>query len=107
MEWIPLTTPEQLDSLLKDPTHIPVAIFKHSTRCGISRMVLRRLEGEIQRLSPQADLYLLDLLKYRRLSDQVSERLGIVHHSPQLIVLKEGKLVHHASHEAISAETLL
>ena len=39
LPWKALTSIEQLDAIVTDSKTRPVAIFKHSTRCGISRMV--------------------------------------------------------------------
>ncbi len=44
MNWIQLKTLQQLDEIKKESEEKPVLIFKHSTRCSISRMTLDRLE---------------------------------------------------------------
>ena len=43
--WNRLTTVEQLETIIEESNSKSVAIFKHSTRCGISRMVLRQFEN--------------------------------------------------------------
>ena len=40
--WNRLTRLEQLDTIIEESVYKPVAIFKHSTRCGTSRMALRQ-----------------------------------------------------------------
>ena len=52
------------------------------------------------------ELYFLDLLAHRSISNEVAERFGVVHQSPQLIVIKDGKAVYDASHSDIDAEAL-
>ncbi len=44
MNWIALTSMEQLHAIKYDHTGKISAIFKHSTRCSISTMALSRLE---------------------------------------------------------------
>ncbi len=100
--WKQLHTKEQLDTLIaasKDKTQF---IFKHSTRCGISRMALSMFEREQLGELGEADAYFLDLLQYRDISNDIAERFGIPHQSPQLLVLRDGKVVAHASHNGIA-----
>ncbi|WP_294234557.1 monothiol bacilliredoxin BrxC family protein, partial [uncultured Chryseobacterium sp.] len=55
----------------------------------------------------KTDLYYLDLLAYRPLSNRIADDLGVTHQSPQLIVIENGKAVNNASHQNISVDQLL
>ena len=81
-------------------------IFKHSTRCGISRMVLKQFESNYDIDPSQMKLYFLDLLSNRDVSDEVGYKFQVMHQSPQLIVIKNGVAVAHASHHSINASEL-
>jgi bacillithiol system protein YtxJ len=83
----------------------PVFIFKHSTRCGISRSVFKQFENEYD-LDTEVDPYYLDLLEFRPISTAIAIQFSVEHQSPQLIVLKNGLVVHHASHSDIDALTV-
>jgi bacillithiol system protein YtxJ len=100
--WIPLTSMEQLAELTEQSFEKQVLIFKHSTRCGISRNVLKQFEKEYD-LATEVDAYYLDLLEYRPISSAIAIQFSLEHQSPQLIVLKNGIVVHHASHSDIDA----
>lgn len=102
MNWIPLTSEEQFQTLLDN--RIAFAVFKHSTRCSISSMVKRRFEEE---WTSDVPVYYLDLLEYRNISNQIAQSGGVRHESPQILVFKEGKVVFHASHSAIHAEEII
>ncbi len=104
--WHVLSTMEQVDELLEESKSIPVAIFKHSTRCGVSRSVLKQWERDYNLKEEQLKLYFLDLLQYRNISNAISERLQVPHESPQLIVVKNGAAVHNDSHHYINASHL-
>ncbi len=104
--WKRLHSLEQLDDITKTSGTRPVAIFKHSTRCGISRMVLRQFEGSYDVPEDKMDLYYLDLLSYRDISDAIGTRFQVWHESPQLIVVHNGVAVAHASHHGIRAAEL-
>ncbi len=52
-------------------------------------------------------IYYLDLLNYRDISNQIAELTGVMHQSPQVIVLKNNEVVYTATHTAISARAAL
>ena len=105
--WIPLTSLNQLDEILKDSNEKPIAIFKHSTRCGISRMALRQFEKQLNIEMSSVSLYFLDLLVYREISNEIATRFKVHHQSPQLIILKNGTAIHQRSHHEIDATILV
>lgn len=105
--WIPLTSLNQLDEILKDSDEKPIAIFKHSTRCGISRMALRQFEKQLNIEMSSVSLYFLDLLVYREISNEIDKRFKVHHQSPQLIILKNGTAIHQSSHHEIDATILV
>ena len=105
VDWNNLETLEQLDSIVEESKEKPVVIFKHSTRCSISRMALKQLENGYNyedKITP----YFLDLLNHRDISNEIANRFGVFHQSPQMIVIKDGKSVYNASHSAIDADDL-
>jgi bacillithiol system protein YtxJ len=94
--WKNLESIEQLDGLLELSINKPVLIFKHSTRCGISRAVLKAFEKKFKDI--EAEFYYLDLLQFRELSNELASRFNVIHQSPQLLVIKYKKVVNHNSH---------
>jgi bacillithiol system protein YtxJ len=104
--WHRLNSLEQLKAISEESKTKPVAIFKHSTRCGISRMVLNQFESSYNLNDSQLKLYFLDLLSNRDVSDEVGYTFQVMHQSPQLIVVKNGNTVHQASHHSIRSEDL-
>ncbi|RLD27115.1 MAG: bacillithiol system redox-active protein YtxJ [Bacteroidetes bacterium] len=106
LPWQKLTSVDQLDSIIEESKVTPVAIFKFSTRCGISSIVMRQFERAYDLDMDQMKLYYLDLLAFRNVSDEVSNNFQVIHQSPQLIVVKDGIAVAHASHHGIRANEL-
>lgn len=108
MNWKKLTNSNQIEEIKALSNERPVLIFKHSTRCSISSMSLDRLlrnwkEEDESRVIP----YFLDLIAYRQLSDQIESEFGVVHQSPQVILIKEGKAVYEDSHFGISYASIM
>jgi bacillithiol system protein YtxJ len=102
LPWIALNNIKQLDEILVKSKTKTQLIFKHSTRCGISRMVMNQFVGNYNFNEEQLDLYYLDLLNYRDVSNEVGYKFQVMHESPQLLVLKNGVVVAHANHGAIN-----
>ncbi|NNT71499.1 bacillithiol system redox-active protein YtxJ [Flavobacterium sp. IMCC34852] len=105
MAWRTLTDLGQLNEIVNESTETPVVIFKHSTRCSISRMALRQFEQEFD-LEGKVIPYYLDLLEHRDISNEIANRFSVYHQSPQLIVIKDGKAIYDRSHESIEAKKL-
>jgi bacillithiol system protein YtxJ len=101
IQWEPLESVDQLDNVIKNSTLKPKVIFKHSTRCGISRMVLRQFENGFEKNDDEVTFYFLDLLNYKEVSAAVASKLNVVHQSPQVIILYNKEILHTESHQGI------
>jgi bacillithiol system protein YtxJ len=102
LPWIPLNAIQQLDLIKEKSSTKTQIIFKHSTRCGISRMVMSQFVDAYDFTEKDADLYFLDLLNFREISNEVGYKFQVMHQSPQLLVIKNGVAVAHESHGAIN-----
>ena len=106
INWNHLIDLGQLNNLVAESDTKYVLIFKHSTRCSVSRMALRQFENEFDahdKITP----YFLDLLEHRDISNDIAERFGVTHQSPQILLIRNGKSTFDASHSSINAEDLL
>jgi bacillithiol system protein YtxJ len=106
INWKRLESEEQLDELVGRSNEKPIALFKHSTRCGVSSFVKNGLESKWDIEENDLEMWYLDLLRYRNISNKIASDLGIYHESPQLILLKNGKVVYHDSHNSISVDQI-
>ncbi|WP_339753476.1 bacillithiol system redox-active protein YtxJ [uncultured Winogradskyella sp.] len=106
LPWQPLTNVSQLENIAKKSNAKTQLIFKHSTRCGISSMVMNQFVSDYV-IDINADLYYLDLLNYRDVSNEVGYKFQVMHQSPQLLVLRNGVVVAYASHGGINEMDLV
>ena len=107
MNWHPLTSEEQLNTLIEESKHTPVVIFKHSTACSISSTAKSRLERQwagasVDHIKP----YYLDLLRYRPVSNEIADVFQVQHQSPQLLLIQDGMCTYDASHLGISIDSM-
>jgi bacillithiol system protein YtxJ len=70
---------------------------------SLDRLQRNWKEEDADKITP----YYLDLIAYRALSDQIAKDFGVAHESPQILVIREGKVVYHESHYGISYATLM
>ncbi|MHB0756023.1 bacillithiol system redox-active protein YtxJ [Polaribacter sp. M15] len=101
LNWIPLSSLEQLEDIKNQSKTEPIFIFKHSTRCGISNMVIKQFEKLFTEDHQKLKVYYLDLLNYRDISSEIAARFQVMHQSPQLLVIKNEVSVYNASHQDI------
>ncbi|RPD49603.1 bacillithiol system redox-active protein YtxJ [Hymenobacter sediminis] len=100
--WQPLTEAEQLTDIVRESFEHPVIIFKHSTSCSISAAAKGKVERQWDDAGlTNAKLYYLDLLRYRPISNEIAEKFGVRHESPQLLLIQNGECSYDASHMGI------
>lgn len=74
-------------------------VFKHSTRCPISSKAaeaVKQSEGKLDR-----PLYWVNVVEQRDLSNWIEEHYEIKHHSPQLLLIDEGRVAGDWTHGSI------
>jgi bacillithiol system protein YtxJ len=102
INWTELTSSNQLEKIQTESQTHPVIIFKHSTRCSISKSILDRLERnwKSEELLPVKP-YFLDLISYREISNRIAETFHVEHESPQVLIIHNGKSIYDKSHYEI------
>lgn len=86
--------------LLEQSAQEPVVLFKHSTTCPISA-------GAYQEMSAlKSPVNIVVVQQGREVSNEIEARTGIEHHSPQVIVLRNGKAVWDASHWKVKSDAV-
>lgn len=98
MNWIHLTTTEQLADLEKASFREPQLIFIHSKKCPISKMVLERIE------EMNATGWFAEVWQYREISNRIESIYGVRHQSPQVLIIQNGKAVYDEDHSKILPE---
>ncbi|MEZ2414067.1 bacillithiol system redox-active protein YtxJ [Muriicola sp. E247] len=101
-KWNLLETESQLEELIAQSEERLQIIFKNSTSCGISGMVKRSFEANYPLEISQAELHLLHVQYNRELSSVIAQQFGVRHESPQLLIIKNGDVIRHASHGSIN-----
>jgi bacillithiol system protein YtxJ len=80
-------------------------LFKHSPVCPASAVAMEEVEN-FTRTHPDVPLYVVDVRGQRPLSQKTAAYFGVTHESPQVILVRNGAAVWHASHYGITAAKL-
>jgi bacillithiol system protein YtxJ len=66
----------------------------------------RLMRGWDAEYSDKLKAYYLDLIAFRAVSNEVADRFGIYHQSPQVLLIKNGVATYEVSHMAISFDAI-
>lgn len=102
ISWNKLEGISDIDGIIEQSELNSIIIFKHSTRCGISGIVLRKFIKKMSTsVTDQKLFYFLNVIKHRDASNEIVRRFNVQHESPQLLVIKQGKVIANDSHYEI------
>jgi bacillithiol system protein YtxJ len=88
---------DALDELIERSNDGPVILFNHDPYCPISEHAFEAI-AHLTR-----EVVLVDVARRREVTSEIARRTGVRHESPQVIVLRHGRPIWHASHFRISA----
>lgn len=95
---VEIRTLEEMDALLAGPD--PVLLFKYSPTCGISQVAQEAWEA-FQTEPRKVILAQCDVVAAKPAARGISERIHVAHQSPQVLALRGGDCIAHASHYSI------
>ncbi len=101
--WKNVESVDLLNSLINSDQ--PVLLFKHSTRCIISKTVKSRFETMAK--DSTLNMYLVNVIEERPYSNYIAEVSGIAHQSPQVLIFKSGECLYNESHDGILDQPIL
>jgi bacillithiol system protein YtxJ len=104
MSFIPITKTSEWLELKEASEEKPIAIFKHSKQCGTSTESYDALDRAMLSGEIKENIYLVDVHEARTLSNEIAVDLELVHESPQIIIIRAGKRIYSADHQAIIPE---
>lgn len=101
-----LDSEAEFDRLLARSHAEPVLLFKHSRSCGTSAYALEELSDFLARAPETMLCGMVTVQTHRGLSDTIADRLGVRHHTPQVLLVQDGRVVWSATHHRITADVL-
>ena len=87
--------------LLQQSHEEPVIILKHSNTCPISATAYQKLQQAEMSGEISLPIYVVIVQISPEVSQKIAEDLKVTHESPQLLIIKEERLIYQASHDFI------
>ncbi|NQZ76415.1 MAG: bacillithiol system redox-active protein YtxJ [Ekhidna sp.] len=106
LNWKHLTTTEEFDEIIENSREKPALVFKHRPSAPESTNALEKLEGEWNIAPGNLDLYMLDVMKDKEVSEAVTEVAGVVNEYPQVLLFADGVTMYDESREMISVKKI-
>lgn len=103
-----LTQVDELDRALAESDRRPLLLFEHSRTCGTSAQALDELIEHLDhRPEDAAAAYaMVTVQTHRDVSNAIAARLGVRHHTPQALLIRDGRVVWSATHFRVTAESV-
>ena len=95
--FVEIGTVEALDEFLTKARDGAATLFKHSNMCGVSSRAYREMS------MVQTPIGLVVVQDARRVSDEIERRWQVNHETPQVLIVKDGRVVWNASHFEVKA----
>lgn len=105
--WNTLSDAEEIRTILEKSKERPQLIYKHSNRCSVSFITKDELDSSAKKMSQFADLYIVDVIRQRDISNAVTTLLKVRHESPQAFLIKDENVVWKGSHWEINNQEIL
>lgn len=102
-----ITCSQELGQILDKSYQHQVIIFKHSTTCPTSSCAWREVQNFIKEISDEVWVGMIKVIESRTVSNQVTEELGIIHQSPQVLLVHERQVLWHSSHQEVTKTELM
>src|SRR6478672_11368017 len=87
-----LSTAAGLDDALVESSERPVVLLKHSVWCGLSQRVIKGALRDLEAWAQQIGCRIVIVQKRRNLSDAIADRLGVAHETPQMLIIRNGRV---------------
>lgn len=105
-EPVELTSHDAVNEMLAKSHGEPVLLYKHSISCPISGYAWYEVEDCLAGGDDAPACYRVTVQMQPDLSRDIAETLDVIHHTPQVIIVRAGKASYVASHWQIRRQTL-
>ncbi len=103
---IELTSDAAIGEMLEKSKSAQILLYKHSMSCPVSSYAWCEVQDCLLANEDAPECYRVTVQLEPGLSRNIAETLDVVHHTPQVIILRDGKASYVASHWKIRKQSL-
>ena len=100
-----LSRQTDLDHAIGNTADEALVLFKHSLTCDRSADAYREVL-QLCRELPEVKVAMITPQRDRALCDETAERFGVDHHTPQVLLIRNGDVAWHARHWGVTADAI-
>lgn len=97
---------EDLEEVWETSKKKPTLVFKHSTTCPVSADAFEQFQQFLSENKEDLGAYFVKVRESRPVSNAIAEELGVVHQSPQIILVNSHEAKWDTSHFNITVEAI-
>jgi len=97
---------EEFDRLLVASGERPLLLFKYSATCGTSAQALDELLAHLNERPADATYAIVTVQTHRDVSNAIAHTLGMRHETPQVLLIRDGRVAWSASHYRVTSEAV-
>ena len=98
--FVELHDKDSLGEFLKQSHEAPVILFKHSDSCGISARAYKEMANVTEPVG------IVTVQGAREVSTEIERRFDLPHETPQVLIVRDEKMVWNASHGQVKAQAV-
>ena len=101
-DWVQLESEDSVEEVFTASGTRIQLILKHSQSCSVSVFAKQNLDSVPLEEWPEMDRSMVEVVRFRPISQYIAQKTFIQHESPQVLVIVNGDVIFHTSHSEVN-----
>ena len=101
-DWMQLASEDSVEEVFTASGARVQLILKHSQSCAVSFFAKQNLDSVPLEEWPEMDRSMVEVVRFRPISQYLAQKTGVRHESPQVLVIANGEVIFHTSHSEVN-----
>ena len=101
-DWMQLGSEDSVEEVFTASGARVQLILKHSQSCAVSFFAKQNLDSVPLEEWPEMDRSMVEVVRFRPVSQYLAQKTGVRHESPQVLVIANSEVIFHTSHSEVN-----
>ena len=101
-DWVQLESEDSVEEIFRASETRIQLILKHSQSCAVSFFAKQNLDSVPLEEWPEMDRSMVEVVRFRPISQYIAQKTSIRHESPQVLVIVNEEVIFHTSHSEVN-----
>ena len=101
-DWVQLESEDSVEEVFTASESRIQLILKHSQSCSVSFFAKQNLDSVPLEEWPEMDRSMVEVVRFRPISQYIAQKTSIRHESPQVLVIVNEEVIFHTSHSEVN-----